>query len=703
MEPTESSIQIIEKEISLAEKNRDVNRLYCAQLSKGRHHIQTNQLDDALISLNLAYLHALELKTEHQMLEAITLLSKVHLVKDLRIESLEYLHKGYSISEQLKDTVIIGWYLPVIVQTELETGNIGRAMEFGLKATNFFQQTNDTIKLIHSLLQLSAIHNQLGNLLSSQKCIDHSKALLRLYKDDVSDYAKAQVCISQAHLYILEQKLEQAKSLCYEAIGIFGHSYLIETLRVKSVISEILAQQKRYDESETLLEKTIEQQGSIGDHTGQAYSYLRMANLQKAKRRYHNSIDSYKLSLSYAVNAGLTEVIRQAFKGISQVNNLVGGINDAYTNLNHYTRITDSLFNAQKISEANKLEENATHQQHLDELQAKNIELARSQEQINQQKKNQTLLVIIIGLFVAVIVIAIRESNHKKKANELLVIQKTEVERQKKQSDKKTRNFTESLNYAKRMQKAILMSSHSLQHLFPESFTILIPKDIVSGDFYWVQEKNDRILFALADCTGHGVPGALMSVIGTFSLNKVVNEQNISSPGEILHHVNLLFEDHLKQRDPNEIFDGMDIALCCYNPKSSELKFSGANLPLYICRANEQPQPTSTIISKGKTHSLYYVKPTKQPIGSFYENKNFKTHSINLITGDTVYLFTDGFSDQFGGPEGRKFKSLQLYRLLLGQTDLNLNEQKLNLEQTFANWKGSLTQVDDVSLLGIKI
>jgi serine phosphatase RsbU (regulator of sigma subunit) len=703
IEPPGKSLEEINIEVSRAQRQRDVKGLHNLLISKGKYFVNSQQLDEALITINSAYVNSLGQSLEHQILEASTLLSKIHLAKDLRIESLDYLHKGLSLSEQLRDSAMISWYLPVTVQVELETGNIGRAMEYALKSKAYFEQNHDTLSLIYSLLQLSAIHNQLGNITTSQRCIDITKSLLASQKCKSSDYANAHIIVAQAELFILEDKLEEAKLCCDSALEILRPLDEIKALRLEAKIAEILSKKKHYAQAESLLKRTLAQQQTIGDYTGQAYGYLCLANLQKSNSQFAKASTNYKHSLSIASNAGLTDIVRQAYKGMSQVNNMVGNIVSAYTNISHYTRITDSLFNAQKISEANKLEEQATHRKHLEEIHFKNIELERSKELIGQQKRWQILLVITIGLFIAIIALAVREYLHKRRANDLLIAQKNEVEKQKKLSDRKTRHFTESLNYAQRMQKAILMSSHSLPNLFPESFTILIPKDIVSGDFYWIQEKGDSVLFALADCTGHGVPGALMSVIGAYSLNKVVNDQSINSPGDVLYHVNTLFEQHLKQRDPNEIFDGMDIALCCFNPKTKELKYSGANLPLYICRANEQPQPTSTTIAKGKTHSLYSVRPTKQPIGSFYENKAFVNHSISLLEGDIIYLFTDGFADQFGGPERRKFKSLQLYRLILSLTELPLAEQKTTLEETFNQWKGNLTQVDDVGFLGVKI
>ncbi|HCT31041.1 MAG TPA: hypothetical protein DIW31_09980, partial [Bacteroidales bacterium] len=225
----------------------------------------------------------------------------------------------------------------------------------------------------------------------------------------------------------------------------------------------------------------------------------------------------------------------------------------------------------------------------------------------------------------------------------------------------------------------------------------------VSGDFYWVKSKEEQVLFAVADCTGHGVPGAFMSIIGTYGLNSLVNEFNLTNPGEILNEMNSLFKNSFDQSEGSEIFDGMDIGLCLYNPSSKELNYAGANLPLHILRANSKPQPTSHIVHNNNQFSLYQVKPNKQPIGYIFEDTNYVTHGIKLMEGDILYLFTDGFADQFGGLYRKKFRYQELRKLLCEIATKSLSEQHSILNETFRVWKGDNIQVDDMSFMGVKI
>lgn len=316
---------------------------------------------------------------------------------------------------------------------------------------------------------------------------------------------------------------------------------------------------------------------------------------------------------------------------------------------------------------------------------------------------NKPLLYATIVLSLGLLVLAYSGFKSKRKANIDLSLQKYEIENQKLIVDKRNKDITDSLNYARRIQRAIFKTSVRLEKFFTESFILFIPKDIVSGDFYWVKSKNDKVLFAVADCTGHGVPGAFMSIIGTYGLNNLVNELELTNPGEILNEMNSLFKSSIDQSEGAEIFDGMDIGLCLYNPTTKELNYAGANLPLHILRANSKPQPTSHIVHNNNHFSLYQVKPNKQPIGYVFEESNYVTHGIQLMEGDILYLFTDGFADQFGGLYQKKFRYQELRKLICDIATKPLKEQHSILEETFRKWKGDNIQVDDMSFMGVKI
>ena len=277
------------------------------------------------------------------------------------------------------------------------------------------------------------------------------------------------------------------------------------------------------------------------------------------------------------------------------------------------------------------------------------------------------------------------------------VIERTaEVVKQKEELEEKNKDITDSINYAKRIQEALLPSKELRKELFPESFILFKPRDIVSGDFYWFAEKNGKKLIAAVDCTGHGVPGALMSMIGNSFLSEIVNERALTRPGLILDKLRNLVIRALKQNDAESgANDGMDISIMCLSEVKADdgsmktkVDWSGANNPLWIIRNG----------------NCIEYKPDKRPI-SFSRGQElpFTNHSIELQKGDALYIFTDGFADQFGGEKGKKFKYKQLQSVLLSIQHEPMQKQEEILDSTFKTWKGSLEQVDDVLVIGVRL
>jgi len=271
---------------------------------------------------------------------------------------------------------------------------------------------------------------------------------------------------------------------------------------------------------------------------------------------------------------------------------------------------------------------------------------------------------------------------------EEVVRQKQEVEHQSRKVVELYKNVTDSIRYAKRLQDSILPPEKRMRELLPESFVYYRPKDIVSGDFYWMERVDDRIAFAAVDCTGHGVPGAFMSLIGHNGLNQAVKEQGRSRPSDVLKVLNkLAFEALHKDREQFLVRDMMDMALCNYDPAKKVLEYSGANSPLYVVREGE----------------VLLFRPDKRPIGSFeLEGHDFTDHRINLQAGDMVYIFSDGYADQFGGPKGKKFLYKRFRELLMEISKYPTAEQQRMLEEAFRGWRGTHEQVDDILVMGMR-
>ena len=274
-----------------------------------------------------------------------------------------------------------------------------------------------------------------------------------------------------------------------------------------------------------------------------------------------------------------------------------------------------------------------------------------------------------------------------KERTEEVVRQKEEVERQSRKVVELYKNVTDSIRYAKRLQESILPPEKRIKELLPDSFVLYRPKDIVSGDFYWVEEVNNKVIFAAVDCTGHGVPGAFMSLVGHNGLNQSIKEHGNTRPSDVLRDLNRISYETLHKDRDQFVRDGMDMALCALDPERLLLEYAGANCPLYLVRDDEVVQ----------------YAPDKRPIGGFdIGNEGFTDHRIQLRKGDVVYIFSDGYADQFGGPKGKKFLYRRFRELLVEIHNKPMDRQKALLLEALNQWRGAQEQVDDVLVIGMR-
>jgi serine phosphatase RsbU (regulator of sigma subunit) len=314
---------------------------------------------------------------------------------------------------------------------------------------------------------------------------------------------------------------------------------------------------------------------------------------------------------------------------------------------------------------------------------------------LSELKASQKLLGAgFLGILLLTFLI-MRSHNKQVKNQRLLKEKNNEVLAQSKLISAKNNEILDSINYAKRIQNAILPTPKLVNSYLDNSFVLYLPKDIVAGDFYWmhsfVNKKNESIiLFAAADCTGHGVPGAMISVMCHNALNRAVKEFGLVKPNEILDKTRDLVLEEFSKSEEN-VRDGMDISLCSLNTVTRELLWSGANNPLWIFPINED---------KG---DLLISSPDKQPVGKHVSEKPFTLHEINLEKGDLIYVFTDGLQDQFGGESYKKFKPTRFRKLVHDIKHLPLNEQRQKITEAFISWKEEQEQVDDICIIGVRV
>ncbi|MCB9223837.1 MAG: tetratricopeptide repeat protein [Crocinitomicaceae bacterium] len=313
--------------------------------------------------------------------------------------------------------------------------------------------------------------------------------------------------------------------------------------------------------------------------------------------------------------------------------------------------------------------------------------LLKAEKSENQKRKQQSYF-LIGGLLIAII-FGIVVFNRFKITNK----QKVVIEEQKNE-------IIDSIRYAKRIQSAILPPDKVVKANLENSFILYKPKDIVAGDFYWMQTTGNKIIFAAADCTGHGVPGALVSVVCHNALNRSVKEFNLIDPADILDKTRELVVTEFQKSD-EEVKDGMDIALCVLD--DLKLQYAGAHNPLWIIRNSDFDSNLGVHKEEGSEWQLLEIKADKQPIGITHEPKSFTAHSVQLKTNDRIFVFSDGFSDQFGGDQGKKFKTKAFKQLLLSIQHLDMEAQKKEIDRAFEEWKGDIEQLDDVCIIGVRV
>jgi serine phosphatase RsbU (regulator of sigma subunit) len=326
----------------------------------------------------------------------------------------------------------------------------------------------------------------------------------------------------------------------------------------------------------------------------------------------------------------------------------------------------------------------------------KGMELLNAKDsELSDNKQTIVYFILVIMVFLMLVFFVLRSNYLRKQINsklikqkEIIEIQKKEVEDQKYLVEEKQKEILDSITYAQRIQNALLPPLQDVSSSLPNSFILFKPKDIVAGDFYWFAETNDKKIIAACDCTGHGVPGAFMSTIGSEKLNEAVKES--SDVSVILNLVNLGMKKVLRQTDKmDSTRDGMDVSLCAFNKDLSQVEYAGANRPLWIIRKDQL--------------EIEEIKATKVAIGGLTEdNQVFTKHTIDLQKGDSVYLFSDGYADQFS-PQDKKLMTRKFKDIILSIQNKTMEEQKEYLGSFIDEWKGNMEQTDDILVLGVRV
>ena len=619
-------------------------------------------------------------------------------------------------------------------------GHSSKAVDYYTKALNLFETIGNKKNIASTLNNIGLIYNEKGDLV---KAIDYYSRSLKI-QEEIGDRSGAAIALANiGEIYLMQGDLEnslryhtislristeinykQNITLCLNNLGAIykrkgdlkkALDYFEQCLKIKTSINDkigialaisniggIYTSEGDYGKALEYYSKSLKLREGIGDKLGVANTLMGIGEIHQKKTDYQTAVIYYAKALTLAKEAGGVEEEKNSSYDLFECYRKIGRYKDALEMHEFFIAMRDSILSAANKEGMMKQEMQYSYekQKALDEKQH-DTEMAISNEKEQKQKIISYATMgglILVMLFAFFVFTRLRVTAKQKKI----------IEEQKNLVEVKQKEILDSITYAKRLQEAILPPDNFFKELLPESFIFYQPKDIVAGDFYWMEkiswqetesrkqlEKNnsqlpsaDCILIAVADCTGHGVPGAMVSLVCSNALNRSVHEFRLTDPGKILDKTRELVLETFAKSD-KDVKDGMDISLCSIarsENNTTTIKWAGANNALWYLQNNE----------------IKEIKSDKQPIGKTENPKPFTTHSLQLKKGDSVFLFTDGFADQFGGEKGKKFKYKPL-KEMLQDSSLSLEAQKLKLETIFNEWKGNLEQVDDVCVIGIRL
>ncbi|CAG5087829.1 tetratricopeptide repeat protein [Parvicella tangerina] len=597
---------------------------------------------------------------------------------------------------------------------------------YNLANDRFFETLHYGEEMQNEDLQLNALANIAGVYIELE---DYNLALQYINKaldltQDAPPSKQAIVLYKKGVILDYLEKDEEALEVFTKSKDLYNSSQQWnEALMVENSIGGVLIQKGEYQKGIDLCKSLLNKKLEYGDTLGY---YVICNNIALG----YQGLGLYDQAAGYCeiVDNGVEPwddfgLYLQNKKLYSEVSSAQGNSNKAYELLKEYSSSKDSSFTSDLI----------THQAEMDAIyelkdKEKKVAVLKKEKAVQEaslkaekaetekqkaivQNQNRQKWYLFIGLALVSVFGVFMYNRFQVTRKQKLVIdqQKSEVERQKghieeqhKELEETHKEISDSIKYAERLQLAILPSLDDLKEKLRNSFVYFQPKDVVSGDFYWMQEYGDAILFAAADCTGHGVPGAMVSVVCSNALNRSVIEFGLKEPNKILNKTREIVIETFA-RSGQGIKDGMDIALCSL--AGNKLKYCGANNPLWVMRktehlTTEQKEHRSTVVQDDV--AIIEFKGNKQPVGLYEGMTDFNQTEVDLFSEDVLFIFTDGFADQFGGERNKKLMYKPFKRLLIDIRTLEMESQKEKLSTFFKEWRGDNEQVDDVCVIGVK-
>lgn len=567
-------------------------------------------------------------------------------------------------------------------------GKFSEALKYLLEAIHIADKLGNKDRSAACMITIGNIYRQKKNFDAALKYNDDAYKIFT----EVNDFQGQAIALNNNGIIFSDLKNSKKALECYHKALKIRESLGLK-LDVASSYSSIACEYLEMGDLVKSIDynkRSIKINEELGNKRGRAIDLTNIAAVYSKQKKYHDAIVHLLVAKKLAEEIKFKDLTKEIYLAISENYSAIGDYKSSLEFHKKYVELKDVIFNDREneiIAEANTKYQSEKKDSEI-KLLNKNTEV----QQADLKRKSIIIWSAFVGLILVIVLtfFIYRSYRLKQKANEIITQQKREVEIQKEIIEEKQKEITDSIQYAKRIQGALLASDTFLKKNLNDYFVLYKPKDIVSGDFYWAAKtEQDSVLLATADCTGHGVPGAFMSLLGVNFLNEIVSGKKITQPDMIF---NELRKEIIYALNPEgtetAARDGMDAVLCNFDFNKMTLQYSAANNPLWILRNGE----------------LLEFSADKMPIGKYAdENKSFSLQTVQLQKGDLIYTLTDGYSDQFGGEKGKKFKYKSLKKLLLSIHQLSMENQRLQLDKTIEEWRGNYEQVDDILVIGVKV
>jgi len=640
--------------------------------------------------------------------------------------ALKYLQTALNIFKENNDKIGTSGCYVNIGNIYHKKGADDKALDCFINALKIDESLGDLSDMSVCYLNVGIIYSNQGN---NDKAIEYYHKSLEISEKIGDQYGIATCYNNIGGIYRTQNNVKKAIEYYQKSLKI--HEALGDKLGIASCYNNIGGSYKYFGNYEKALEyyqKSLKIKEELKDKNGIALVYGNIANLYititDSTRLNENQKKEYLLkAIDYATKA---LILGKEINALPKENEASMHLLMAYKRMGNYKKALefaekyietrDSLFSSEKTKalaemvtkyEAEKKQLQVEKLQKQKELDKKTIE-AKTAENKRQQYIIFSSIAVII-LILAFSLVLLKMFRDKRKANILLAKQNIEIKtqkeeiatqrdiviKQKEHIEYYNKKLTDSISYAKKIQEAVLPNSEQSRSILGNHFILFKPKDIVSGDFYWATQIDEWLIACVADCTGHGVPGAFMSMLGISFLNEIVRKKEITKTNDALNALRKEIIQALQQKGiQNEQKDGMDIAFVAINKQTLQCQYSGANNPLYIIKKKK---------TEIQEYELIELKPDKMPVAIHVYMESFTYNEIQLEKGDCLYLFSDGYADQFNGKTGKKFMNKRFKELLITNADKTMDEQKQILENTIVEWMGDTEQTDDITVMGLKI